>query len=364
MEITSAFGLQNDWSQTSYDRRRQSAYNRVKDRTADKANDQNSMGPTTNVKLAQQTALSQNQTYNTLLNAESKLQKEQEYNQELEDARVNDPVKYDEMIRQAHLNSAKSIGKFMDCVEENSGKFTFRGIKFGDDAADCVEISVKRDTKELNIGDMSSGRVISVPLSNGYTLNFNRENIDDISKMLDLFTPEDINAILSAIHEDNIAMSAQQAIEEEESKVIKLAGNTENQKTVGNDENASAQKTDSSPELFKLLEDRDVEENPGSMEFTAQNRVEKENEESETTSQILLRPDGTKELVITTSVGDMEFQTSFKISETEQGKEGFGKAEQELAKEDPLSWGQKPKEPTLFRWYHAVNSYEENFSYA
>lgn len=365
MEITAGFGLQNDWSQAEYNRRRQTAVSTYKGRAAEQAEAAASAAaPTTRTRIAWQNAILQNQQEeytDDSLGIEKKLQKGYEFQQELEDARINDPEKYEAMIRQIHLNSANSVGKFMDCIEENNGEFTFRGIHFGD-GTDQVKVNVQREKKEINIGDMSSGRILSVPLSNGYTLNFNRENTDDISRMLDIFTPEDINAILNAIQEDNLVRNAEQEIEDEKSEVVKLAQNTGQEETAKAD-NQSSEKTNRYPDLSGLFADRDRKEEEA--EGVADgSKAEKKTEESKTTSRILLRADGTKELVITTSIGDMEFNTSFKISEDEAGKKGYGESGRELAEEDPINFGKSMETPTLFRWNHALNSYEENFAYA
>ena len=54
----------------------------------------------------------------------------------------------------------------------------------------------------LYLGDMSEGSdIITVNLPSGGTLKINADNIDQISRCAGMFTPEDLNAILRAIHE-------------------------------------------------------------------------------------------------------------------------------------------------------------------
>lgn len=54
----------------------------------------------------------------------------------------------------------------------------------------------------LYLGDMSEGAdIITVNLPSGGTLKINADNIDQISRCAGMFTPEDLNAILRAIHE-------------------------------------------------------------------------------------------------------------------------------------------------------------------
>lgn len=55
----------------------------------------------------------------------------------------------------------------------------------------------------LCLGDMSNpDDVLSIPLSGGGTLKVNRDNIDELSKAIGMFSPEDVNRILRAIAED------------------------------------------------------------------------------------------------------------------------------------------------------------------
>lgn len=65
------------------------------------------------------------------------------------------------------------------------------------------------------LGDMSDKKdVISIPLSEGGTLMVNRDNIDDLSKAIGMFSPEDVNRILRAIAKDAQARRKLLEIEE------------------------------------------------------------------------------------------------------------------------------------------------------
>lgn len=55
----------------------------------------------------------------------------------------------------------------------------------------------------LCLGDVSNPKnVIYVGLADGGTLQVNRDNIDDLSKAIGMFSPEDVNRILRAISRD------------------------------------------------------------------------------------------------------------------------------------------------------------------
>ena len=71
----------------------------------------------------------------------------------------------------------------------------------------------------LCLGDMSDPKkVLRINLPSGGSLNVNVDNFGDISKLAGMFSPEDLNAILRAIHEYNHCTSKLNEIEEEEAE--------------------------------------------------------------------------------------------------------------------------------------------------
>lgn len=78
-------------------------------------------------------------------------------------------------------------------LADDEGMITYNGVLFLFDS----------ESNELCLGDMSqTDNVLSIPLSRGGTLRVNRNNIDDLSKAIGMFSPEDINRIMRAIAED------------------------------------------------------------------------------------------------------------------------------------------------------------------
>lgn len=72
----------------------------------------------------------------------------------------------------------------------------------------------------LCLGDMSNpDDVLSIPLSGGGVLKVNRDNIDDLSKAIGMFSPEDVNRILRAIAEDAQCKRKLNEIEDEKLKI-------------------------------------------------------------------------------------------------------------------------------------------------
>ena len=70
------------------------------------------------------------------------------------------------------------------------------------------------ENNTLCLGDMSqTDNILSIPLSDGGRLLVNRDNIDELSKALDMFSPKDINRIMKAISTDAKLRSKQLEIE-------------------------------------------------------------------------------------------------------------------------------------------------------
>ena len=78
------------------------------------------------------------------------------------------------------------------------------------------------ETNTLCLGDMSDKKnVLSIPLSDGGTLMVNRDNIGQLAKAIDMFSPKDINRIMKAISTDAKAKSKEIEIENMKMEVFK-----------------------------------------------------------------------------------------------------------------------------------------------
>lgn len=65
------------------------------------------------------------------------------------------------------------------------------------------------------LGDMSNeDNVLNIPLSGGGSLRVNRNNIDQLSKAIGMFSPEDVNLIMRAIAQDAKVKEIQNEIED------------------------------------------------------------------------------------------------------------------------------------------------------
>ena len=90
------------------------------------------------------------------------------------------------------------------------GVITYNGIQFT-----CDE-----KTNSICLGDVSDKKqVINIPLSGGGHLKVNRANLGQLSKAIGMFSPEDANLILRAIHLDTKVQSIQKEVEDLEAGV-------------------------------------------------------------------------------------------------------------------------------------------------
>ena len=75
-------------------------------------------------------------------------------------------------------------------------------------------------SNSICLGDVSdSKKVINVTLSGGGHLKVNRDNLGQLSKAIGMFSPEDVNLIMRAIHQDTKVQSMQKEIEDLEAGV-------------------------------------------------------------------------------------------------------------------------------------------------
>lgn len=97
---------------------------------------------------------------------------------------------------------------------EKDGIINYNGVIF-----QCDE---KRNA--ICLGDMTNeDNVLTIPLSGGGSLKVNRDNIDQLSKAIGMFSPEDVNRIMRAIAQDNKARAVQNQIEEDKAGIGKSA---------------------------------------------------------------------------------------------------------------------------------------------
>lgn len=74
--------------------------------------------------------------------------------------------------------------------------------------------------KAIRLGDTSNPKnCLNIPLSGGGSLIVNRDNLDDLSKAIGMFTPEDVNLIMRAIAQDAKIRQMKHQIDDETSGI-------------------------------------------------------------------------------------------------------------------------------------------------
>lgn len=128
-------------------------------------------------------------------------------------------VKIYEAIRNGDENPIKNlraVSKVPYGYLAKDGVIEYNGVVFT-----CDERS-----NSICLGDVSDrNKVISITLSGGGHLLVNRENLGQLSKAIGMFSPEDVNLILRAIHQDTKIQSMQKEIDDLEAGVGELTRN-------------------------------------------------------------------------------------------------------------------------------------------
>ena len=125
------------------------------------------------------------------------------------------------VVRERLDNTSETKGNFAKILQtENEKKcpysFLDRGgiIEYNGVVFNC-------DYKQnaITLGDMSDKRnILKIYLPSGGSLHVNINNIDQLAQAAGMFTPEDLNAIMRAIHEYNHCTRKRYEIEEEKTE--------------------------------------------------------------------------------------------------------------------------------------------------
>ena len=101
-------------------------------------------------------------------------------------------------------------GTFPYSYMSKDGVIEYNGVTFQCDG----------DNNCIMLGDCSDRKnCINIPLSEGGNLIVNRDNINSLSKAIDMFSPEDVARILKAISLDTKVQQMQEEIEEEKNSL-------------------------------------------------------------------------------------------------------------------------------------------------
>lgn len=127
---------------------------------------------------------------------------------EMEQPDIKDTI--DDMVAEEAIQKLLDKGNRApySLMADENGIVKYKGVEFRCDY----------ENNRLCLGDVSNPKnCITVGLEKGGCLVFNRDNIDDLVKAIDMFSPEDINRIMRAIAQDAKLRQMQVQIEDETS---------------------------------------------------------------------------------------------------------------------------------------------------
>ncbi|MCI8370846.1 MAG: hypothetical protein HFI75_00330 [Lachnospiraceae bacterium] len=169
-----------------------------------------------------------------------------------------------------------------------------------------VVFTCDEEKNAICLGDMSNmDNVLIIPLAKGGSLYVNRDNFGDLARAITMFSAEDRNRIMRAIQKDKKVQQLKQEIEDEKASV----GETIEEK------GEEVQNTDKGQEQQTGAEQALDAESGGD-------------------SQIVVRPDGSRILVVTTKIGDMETTMSIELSKPTQIENDTKDSNDEKAEEE------------------------------
>ena len=156
-------------------------------------------------------------------------------------------------------------------LADESGTITYKGVAFI-----CDD-----QNQALCLGDMSDKKnVLKIPLSEGGCLMVNRNQLGELSRAISMFSAEDVGIIMRAIWQDTHCARKQSEIEEMEMEIP------------GSETEISGKESDATKEMP---------------------------DEDTTKTEIVVRPDGSKVLMMTVTVGGRETVTCVELAKPVDG---------------------------------------------
>ena len=138
----------------------------------------------------------------------------------LDHSTVSSPVVYGKELSTEAKETSISFASHLSEASEKKCPYSFLA-KDGIINYNGVIFNCDYEQNAITLGNMyEKEKVLKIYLPSGGALHVNLDNINQLSKAAGMFTPEDLNAILRALHEYNHCTRKRHEIEEEESKPI------------------------------------------------------------------------------------------------------------------------------------------------
>ncbi len=133
---------------------------------------------------------------------------------------------------------------YAEMIDPETGVISYHGVVFVPDS----------QKNAICLGDMNNeDNILTIPLSKGGSLRVNRNNIDQLGKAINMFSPEDIRRIMEAISLDAKVQKEKAEIEESKFEVGRkmTASNSSERKT---DINSKTQPSEENKKISNAIE--------------------------------------------------------------------------------------------------------------
>ena len=133
---------------------------------------------------------------------------------------------------------------YAEMIDPETGVISYNGVVFVPDS----------QKNAICLGDMSNeDNILTIPLSKGGSLRVNRNNIDQLGKAIDMFSPEDIRRIMEAISLDAKVQKEKAEIEESKFEIGRkmTSSNSLERKT---DINSNTQYSEENKKISNMIE--------------------------------------------------------------------------------------------------------------
>ena len=95
-----------------------------------------------------------------------------------------------------------------------NGMICYKGVMFTCDT----------ENNRICLGDTTDlKKCINIPLAGGGSLLVNRDNLDELSRAIGMFSPEDVKRIMQAIAQDTKVQQMQKELDDEKNSIGNLA---------------------------------------------------------------------------------------------------------------------------------------------
>lgn len=170
--------------------------------------------------LIERTSSNRNTIYEKMITIRNQIKRSESENSENKECTILFGQKMQTLIDVSGNGALESIAQkratqidncpYAEMIDPETGVISYHGVVFVPDS----------QKNAICLGDMNNeDNILTIPLSKGGSLRVNRNNIDQLGKAIDMFSPEDIRRIMEAISLDAKVQKEKAEIEENKFEV-------------------------------------------------------------------------------------------------------------------------------------------------